>query len=692
VKKSSFISSGDLPYISLIFLGLLLYSNTFHNSFHFDDILAIVDNPYIYDCFNFKSIWNAFNTRFVIGLSLAWNYNWGKLDVFGYHLFNILTHILASCLVYQFSSLTFETPFLSDNALYRHKKYISFLSAAIFLTHPIQTEAVTYIWQRATSLTVVFYLATMVFYAKARLCRSKFDYLAAIVFAAIGMFSKEIMFTAPIALALYEFCFFKKDPGNNRINRFYKVLPFLLLLFVIPLTLLRAPQVTLSLLKSQSESSNPYLDFGPITHAIAEKDMPRSTYVLTQINVLRTYLRLLFFPMHQNLDYDYPLSHSFFEPRTLFSFILLLCVMGGGFLLFKKNRLAAYAVFWFFLTLSVESLVPLHDVIFEHRLYLPMVGFSIFVTWSVFFFFRKQNAKIPVFFLMALTLIYSFLTYQRNVIWKDEVSLWSDVIAKSPHKVRSYINRGTVYVVLGKLDQALSDYNVAIEINPKIAVAYNNRGSAYAAMGKQDQAFSDFSKAIEIDPKNWNAYNNRGIAYAAMGKQDQAFSDFNKAIEIDPKEVVAYNNRGNYYAAKGKLDQAFLDFNKAIEIQPKYADAYNSRGSIYVVKGRMDLAFLDYSKAIEADSRCEVAYFKRGNIYVAAGKSDQALSDYNKAIEINPKNADFYKNRASIYYQLGQYDKSRRDAHRAKELGAKLDPRFLGALEKAFAKNKGSAG
>ena len=230
-----------LPYIALASLGLVIYSNTFHVPFQYDDIPAIVKNPYIQDLFNLKAIADAFNTRFLVGLSLALNYSLGRLDVLGYHVFNIAVHVVASFLVYQLSLVTFKTPALSGHTLLKHQKSISFFISLIFLTHPIQTQAVTYIWQRAASLAAIFYISSLVFYAKARLESSRLYYGTSFGLAAIGMFTKETMITVPLTLALYELCFL----GNlkeSKPKRFYSVLPFLFLFSVIPLTLMRAPQ------------------------------------------------------------------------------------------------------------------------------------------------------------------------------------------------------------------------------------------------------------------------------------------------------------------------------------------------------------------------------------------------------------------------------------------------------------------
>ena len=160
-----------------------------------------------------------------------------------------------------------------------------------------------------------------------------------------------------------------------------------------------------------------------------------------------------------------------------------------------------------------------------------------------------------------------------------------------------YNNRGMAYMDKGQYDQAISDYNKALEINPKFAEAYYNRGIACGGKGHFDQAISSFNKALEINQKFAEAYSNRGITYRRKGQYDQAISDYNKALEISPRYAEAYNNRGNAYGDKGQYDQAISDYNKALEISPRFAEVYSNRGRAYYLKGEYGKCWEDIKKA-----------------------------------------------------------------------------------------------
>ena len=183
------------------------------------------------------------------------------------------------------------------------------------------------------------------------------------------MFTKEIVLTLPLMIVLYEFCFFGLETNTCRKNikniNWKHLAPFLIMLLIIPLTMAGARSINLGEIGRLAEET---------------QTISRGHYLLTQFRVLTTYLRLLFVPLNQNLDYDYPISLTLFHIPTLLSFLLLLLILTAGVVLFRRYRLVSFCIFFFFLTLSVESsIIPIRDVIFEHRLYLPMAGYTLFL-------------------------------------------------------------------------------------------------------------------------------------------------------------------------------------------------------------------------------------------------------------------------------------------------------------------------
>jgi tetratricopeptide (TPR) repeat protein len=671
-------------------VGILAYSNIFHCSFHFDDIWLITDNFVIRSISNLQNIWNFLPCRFIFYLSLALNYHFHQLDVFGYHVVNLTIHLVSAILVWWLVLLTFSTPAMKEGTIEKsaierksfhkfnrtlpilktlqkstiigHTNLIALFVGLIFVSHPIQTQGVTYIMQRAASMATLFYVASLCFYVKSRLLTGhspllgRIYYMGSFITTIIAMFTKEITITLPLMILLYEFSFLRTKKSLD-----WKCLvPFLLTLFIIPVTMLL------------TKAGN----------AISTQEMQRALegsteistmqYILTQFKVIVTYIRLIFLPLNQNLDYDYPISHSIVELPTLFSFLFLIVIFFSAVRLFSKYRLVSFSIFWFFLTLLPESsLFPIKDVIYEHRLYLPLVGYSMFLVSGIYYLFGKNTIITMGIVLTMIVGCNSVLTYQRNKVWKDEFTLWDDSVRKSPHKARPYNNRGKAYDDQGNLPQAIADYSKAIEINPNYADAYCNRGNIYNKLGNFTQAMFDYNKAIEINPDYELAYNNRGSVYEKQDNLTQALSDYNKTIELNPKLAEAYNNRGNVYDKQGSFPQALSDYTKAIEINPKFAMAYANLGDVYIKQGNLSQAMADYTKAIEINPNFAEAYSNRGIVYYDQGNVSQAISDFTKAIEINPKFAKAYNNRGLAYDKQGNFNQAISDYAKAIEINSK---------------------
>ena len=228
--------------VALVLLGILIYSNTFQSSFHFDDEIYILENYSIRNIWNLRGIWDFFPTRFVAFFTFALNYTFHRFHLFGYHLVNLIIHLGASILTWWFIRLIFETPAIKKHRLSEYKSSISLFAAFLFLSHPIQTQAVTYIWQRCTSLVAFFYLFSLCFYFKSRLLqgiknaasRENTFYNLSLGSGVLALFTKENALTLPLIVLLCEFYFFKE----TRPIKWKKVIPFFCLWPIIPFVLL----------------------------------------------------------------------------------------------------------------------------------------------------------------------------------------------------------------------------------------------------------------------------------------------------------------------------------------------------------------------------------------------------------------------------------------------------------------------
>jgi tetratricopeptide (TPR) repeat protein len=219
---------------------------------------------------------------------------------------------------------------------------------------------------------------------------------------------------------------------------------------------------------------------------------------------------------------------------------------------------------------------------------------------------------------------------------KEAIDAFSKAIAEA------YNNRGVAWHHKGDYDNAISDYDKALELHPHYAEALNNRGVAWAYKGDYDKAISDCTEAVKINPLYANAYNNRGYAWQQKGDLDKAIADYSEALGIDEQYVQAYHSRGFAWAGKGDYDRAIADYDKALEIRPRYADVYGKRGTAWAHKGDLDKAIADYTEAVEIDPEFEEVYYNRAVVWNRKGNCDKAIADFTQALKINPDYSEAY--------------------------------------------------
>jgi len=542
-----------LVILTLCLLGLVAYSNSLFNSFHFDDFPSIVNNVSIRSLDHLHDLWHIEPTRFLTFFSFALSYHFDGLHVLGYHVFNLILHIATTILIWIFIFLTLNRPILSTKIPLATAPWIAFFIAAIFLIHPLQTQALNYIYQRSILLAAFFYMASLVLFIKANLIwedksesiNGKLYYGVSLFCAVLSLFSKENAISLPFILWVYQSYFFKK----NKNSQWQQLIPFFLTLLIVPLSW--------GVLNLQS-----FIGIHKTVENLAQGLTVRE-YALTQPLVILTYLKLLAFPLHQRVDYDYTAVTTFMNWPLLASLSLLILILAMAIILKDKFRLLSFGIIWFFLTLMPESSFwPNKDLIFEHRLYLPLLGFSIFLVTGVFYSCQEKRILLSIRILILLVIGFACLTYQRNKIWKNELTLWDDAIHQSPKDSRAYLNRGAAYHKMGDLDHALEDYNMVIGLGIIDPVTLSNRGLIFEKKGEFDLALANFNLAISINPNYAGTYINRGILYRLEGKYDLAIADFSKALEFLPVDAGLHQQRAVCYFLNKEYDKAREDLKK----------------------------------------------------------------------------------------------------------------------------------
>ena len=571
------LSKSSVHITLILVFGIIGYANTFHVPFFFDDNRVIVENYLIKDLGN---LWPPSGTRWLGVLTFALNYSIGGLNVTGYHIVNLAIHLSASLLVYRLVQLTFRTPlFFSGEQSAVNGQFTALAAAVLFVAHPVQTQAVTYIVQRFASLATLLFLASILCYIHARLSYVKGNisvsshlrstviwYIASLLCALLAMKTKEIALTLPFVIIIYEFTFY---PRYKLAERLYFLIPVALTLLVIPLTLLSVSSEGISIASSAS-------------------DISRHDYLLTQFRVIVTYLRLLVLPVNQMMDYVYPVSKVFFDPAVFISFLLLSALFVASVLLlcsgehknnFQKLRIIGFGGLWFFITLSVESsIIPITDVIFEHRLYLPAVGvFMVFATAGSIIVERvgkRYPGSIAGLYsiVVCILCILPVATYLRNEVWQSEITLWEDVANKSPDNARARAIIGIKHIEAKNIDMAIARFQEAIRIKPDYADAIICLGNAYIAKGMLEEGNQQYLKALVLGTMDFESraglMMNMGNYNLKIRMYDRAIYYYQNALSVMPNEAIIHKNLGNAYKAKGLTKEAEVEFARAKQLNP----------------------------------------------------------------------------------------------------------------------------
>ena len=560
MKKESF------AYPALIIIaGIAAYSNSFCCSFHFDDFPNIVSNSAIWELSDWRA-WMLFNPyRPVAFFTFALNYHFGLLDVFGYHLVNLGIHLLNALLLWELIRLMFSSPYLAKHPLSASAGNIAFFTALIFAVHPLMTESVTYIVQRLVSLASMFCLLSLVLFTKGLLSLRpslRIGFLLGAGFSALlGFFTKEIAWTLPLLmLILYFFFFFRADESRRRPGRVLLIAMFGFLI----------------LLAGAAIGSGKYFHLIPPREGHPYFITP-ARYYYTQINVIFTYLRLIFLPVNQTLDYNYPVTLSLANPHVLVKLAGLVILISAAAWLYKRERLVSFGLSWFFITIAPQCLVPRSNFIFEHRVYLSAAG--IILAWVLLFYYlfgrvilvkRSFLPGMPgrgqvVLSLASLLLllqcgVLGWMTRERNKVWTDEYTLWSDCLSKAPGSARAMVNLGGEQVGRQEYAQAISNFSRAIMIFPLYMQAWSSRAAARIDLGDNEKAVEELNFALLQIPGFADAYINRGIAFRNLKQFDASVSDFTTAISLKPISSDIYFQRALSFWMAGRNEAALKDF------------------------------------------------------------------------------------------------------------------------------------
>jgi tetratricopeptide (TPR) repeat protein len=594
-------------FSSFIFL---LYANSLHSPFYFDDMPNIVLNPYIriadlsWEGIKEAASLSPSSRRVLPNISFALNYYFDAYNVWGFHLVNVCIHIAAAFSFYLLARLILTLPALTGH--FKWPGEIAFMAALLWAAHPLQLNAVTYLVQRMTSMAALFFVLSLYFYLKARLQQNTVPkvllFLTSGILGIMALFSKENSGMLPIILLGCELLLLrKKHITQEARNKIIIACVCLALLFYA---------VSWFLLQG-----NPFTSFS-INYPNREYTLDQR--LLSQTRIIFHYMSLLILPLpgRLNLIYDFNLSYGVFNPpQTFFAIVGLLTMAAFIFFLAKRNRLIAFAIFWFMANLVVESSVIPLELIFEHRMYVPsMFLILVIVSWA--YRFTAERVNLVRLACLGIMIALSFFTWQRNVTWQDPVRLWADVLQKSPGSLRSYGNLGNAYnqakkyrvaeqYLLKGLEMGRNDKsgNFSYEaLGSHIATIHENLAVVYRELKNYPKAIVEAREALRLSPSRPNPLLTLGITYSNMGNHKKAVEYFMLAWSKGIEDTDLYNNWGVSSFNLGRVDESIDLLKRAIRIDPNHPESHYNLGIAYSSKGMLEEAQREMSLAMKLRS------------------------------------------------------------------------------------------
>ncbi len=688
---STLPSIKKLKYIFLIFpiiiilAVLICYQGTYDFPFQFDDYVNFVNPDKIQDLSYFSHLKNWLNPldRPLADFTLSLNYNINGLDTKYYHVVNVLIHIFNGLLVFL---LVFQiTRYFIKRDDIKNRYWFAFLTAILFVTHPIQIQGVTYIVQRMTSLAAFFYMLSVYFYGEGRISHSEKDsthkaivfYVLTFIMMLLAFASKPNTASLPMMLLLYEMCFIrdKENKPNWKFIITYTVVLFAG--FIVIMLAGKLPRETASI--------------------------SRIDYLLTQFKVIMQYIWLLIVPVGLNIDHDVSVVHKL-SPIVSICILIIAALFLKAILSFKKNPIITFIIGWFFIALSIESsIIPIRDVMFEHRLYISVLTFALFIVYVGWRFISFKNPVLFRILVLLIAVLWTSLTIQRNHVWQSEESLWLDAIAKSPAKSRPYQMLGDIYLKQNRLEEALIAYEKGIKLEPMNPETYVNRGAVLEKMRRFEEAEQSYLKAYQLAPGNTVAIYNLGQNASHMKKYDLAIFYLKLGLTLKPNDteflitlasvydvmgenqkarnlyqeliknpITAFKanlNLGISYLSKDDARSALPYLVKAARLEPADASAFYYMGSAYMTLGNKNAAKQNWEKAIELVPAYTAALDNLGVIEYENKNYSKAVEYWEKSLQINAAQASIYPLIIDAYKQLGNQERLSFFDNKAKEMG-----------------------
>jgi tetratricopeptide (TPR) repeat protein len=669
----------------LVLAAFAVYANSFSGPFIFDDLLSIPQNRTI------RSLLTSLvppgggltvTGRPLLNLSFALNYALSGDHVWSYHALNLLIHLLAGLTLFGIVRRTLAGPGASSRKPVApsfllpqsEAMFVAYAVALLWTLHPLQTESVTYIVQRAESLMGLFYLLTLYYFIRgAELShygrdreippstagpgdqgarssggapsRSGWWFALSFISCLLGMATKEVMVSAPLIVLLYDHTFLA---GSFRTawrwrGRFHLALA--------------ATWIPLTGLVLHAANRGGTAGFGV--------SVSFWSYAATQFQALSHYLWLSAWPHPLIIDYGVRWMASVGDVAPYAAGVALLVAATS--VAFVRRPALGFLGASFFAILAPTSLVPgTRQTLAEHRMYLSLAPVIVLMVLALYAWLGRRGR----FVLAAAAVGLGWLTVQRNTIYRSDATIWRDTVAKRPGNVAARNNYGNVLSLAGQPGEALAQYEEAIRLKPGDAEAYYNVGNALTRLGRLPEAIAHYEQALQANPNMPDAQAALGVALEDAGREDEAIAHYEQALRLDPNFTDAHNDLGLALARAGRLPEAIAQYEQALQLNPALSDVHNNLGNALRAAGRGDEAIAHYEQALRLKPDYAAAHNNLGNALREADRLPEAIAQYEQALRLYPEVPEVHNNLGISLLMVGRTE----EAIAQFEWALRLDP------------------
>ena len=657
--------------IGLLILVFAAHLPSLFNGFtNWDDPAYITQNEFIkaFSLENLKTIFGEFHSGHYhpfTWLSLAFDYSLFELKPFGFHLFNIVFHLINVYFVFVFIKL------LSDNGK------AALLTALLFGISPLSVESVSWITERKNLLYTLFFFATLIAYIKYTNRNKVSLYIFSVLLFIASLLSKSMAITLPVVLVLIDY--FK---GRSLLSKkvWIEKIPFFAISVVFGIAAIKAQSIVASIAS----------DAIPFDVKIMYGSWGFMNYF---IRLLAPFKLSPFYPF--NLDYP-----GYYSLGILFCIAFLFLIFRS----YRRNdKISVFGLVFFLLNLVLllKFFSTIANSVYMADRYTYVSSVGLFFVLSTILL--KQRKAAATMLIVILTCYYGIYTFNQSKVWKDSISLWNNVIKQYPEAHVALLNRGNAYRNEKQYPQAMADYNLILKTDSAFFEALVNRGYVYDMLGNYKLALNDYEKALVLRPNDKNTLYNKSLCLQNMGENEEAaymaqneinagnesasaynilgnasfaknnfpeaIEYYSKAIELDGEVSLYWYNRANSKAMLKKHAEAMPDYNKAIELEKTNADYYFNRGTtLFFVKDYKG-AKNDMESAIKINSKNATYFLNKSNVEIALGNNETAILDLTSAINLDVNNAQNYARRAMIYFQINKTELGCKDANTSVRLG-----------------------